>query len=473
MKTTLCVLATVSFLCGCADLTVYRIQSDNTAPLRDQNKPLVGDVSYYLPRTAITMTGTVTLDSCEPSYPPQLKVTATLTPVVSTEPDRDYHYRISYEESRTWMKEINFAIVNQGGVFQTFNGTINDQVGPDAVAAIGAIIQIGGAVATAGVGTPALLAASDVRTIRQQSPHDVGKDFCLNVRKALNKIAGDNIVIKDAKIKISQGADVKAQTLRLQNAQSDVADQIKAAKLTRSISFKWIPSSSDLDHATIIGDYYLVSTPISLTPVINDWLTDEGKTWLASPPPENSKTDERLQLKAPFLITLAVDGHTISSTFNAKDPLVSSQTGTLDKPGGLLIRDPALATLRICRQIDPDCTAQGDAPAPGNLVETTNDVGPRVALALPQFGRLMILPEHSALFENATLTATLNADGTISTIGYHSVSTAAAGLTALATNGGAATTAIAARNTAIAGVNTAAAAVTTAKTTQIQGELSL
>jgi hypothetical protein len=102
------------------------------------------------------------------------------------------------------------------------------------------------------------------------------------------------------------------------------------------------------------------------------------------------------------------------------------------------------------------------------LVETTTDLGARMAVKLPQFGRTIVLPEHSALFENATLTATLNTDGSISTIGYHSLSTAATGIAGLGTAANSATSAIAARNTAIAAANTASAAETTAKTAELQ-----
>lgn len=115
-------------LSGCTDLAVYPLQPQANSP------PLVGDLTYYLPRTAITLTGTATLKTCEAKpngkggVTPNIEVTTTLTPVQSTEPDPEAHYHISYEKSRSWMKEINFSINNtQGGTLQTFNGTINDQ----------------------------------------------------------------------------------------------------------------------------------------------------------------------------------------------------------------------------------------------------------------------------------------------------------------------------------------------------------
>lgn len=435
---------------GCADLAVY--------PSKPQanNPPLVGDLSYYLPRTAITLTGTATLKTCELKTDKKGGTTAnivvaiTLVPVQSTEPDPDAHYHISYERSRSWMKEINFSINNtQGGMLQTFNGTINDQVGSDLVAAIGTIVQIGGAVVTAGVPTPQVLKAG--------AP--VSPDYCLpDVMAGLKDIQKQTDILKKAQSEKPNGASATAaQTQAIQNAQSAIDSDTKKYKLARSFSFKWIPKLSDLKDE--VAPYKFIATEVDVTPVIGAWLSAAGQAWLKTV--LQSAGARQSQVTSPFLVTLAVDERSMGNPA----PPITDYTKDL---GGLVIRDPAKAVLRLCRETDADCVPKFAAPLEDTVSDTTDDIGARLAVVLPQFGRTMILPEHSGLFEDATLTATLNADGSISTIGYHSVSTASTGVAGIGTAAGGVTSAIAARNTAISAVNTAASAETTAKINQIQ-----
>jgi hypothetical protein len=430
-------------------------------PVKPQadNPPLNGGVSYYLPRTAIVLTGTTTIKKCDAKadgkggFTADIQVTTTLTPLQTTEPDPDSHYYISYEESRSWMKEINFSINNTpGGMLQTFNGSINDQVGADIVAAIGTVVQIGGAVVTAGVAAPTL--------VKEGVPPAVPPPaYCLpDVAKGLNVVQDQTAKLKKAQSQQPTGAAaIAAQTQAIQNAQSAIDSATKQYKLTRSFSFKWIPKRSDQKGE--IFPYKFIATEIDVTPVISAWLSPDGQVWLEK---DRQSADARHSLvTSPFLVTLAVDERSMGNTV----PPVSDYTKNL---GGLVIRDPAKAILRLCRETDPECVPKTAAIPENAVSDTTDDIGARLAVVLPQFGRTILLPEHSGLFEDATLTATLNADGSISTIGYHSVSTAAAGVTGVGTAAGGVTSAVAARNTAIGAVNTAAAAQTTAKINQIQ-----
>jgi hypothetical protein len=154
-RTTLaCAPMFACFLFGCTDLEVFRLPAEDTAPIE-------GGMSYYLPRSAITLTGTVTLSSCNPKAAATdskfIEIFTSITPTISTEPDPDYHYYISYEKARSWMKEINFSVnSNPNGTLQSFNTTINDQAGPIIVAAIGAAVQVGGAVSLGLVPKPSI-----------------------------------------------------------------------------------------------------------------------------------------------------------------------------------------------------------------------------------------------------------------------------------------------------------------------------
>jgi hypothetical protein len=471
--------AGAALLSGCSDLEVVHLSQED-------NAPLVGAMSYYLPRGAINFAGTVTLSTCEdkPDDPKksdgskhiEIQGTAVLTSTVTTEPDPKHHYYISYENARSWMKEINYTVnSNTGGSLQSFNTAINDQAGPDIVAAIGAVVQIGGAAGVTRVGAvPQLDNATKLESNSNPPPPppplNCGTILQSDVYAALQKIKPLNDKIKKIKESPATGAaDVAAQAQAILAAQSQIDGAAKQAKLTRSFTFKWIPGESGDSYASY-GQFVVISRKIDFQPMVVEWLTKQGKDWLRCDtlPKSNvlsckrlATSDGRVKLRSPFLATLAIAANSIGTP---DEPDVRK-----DGNDGLIIRDPATATLRLCQSlVDADCSPRSAVQTDNKIIETTSDKSPRMALKLPQYGRLMVLTERSGLFENATLNATLNPDGTISTIGYHSASTLANGLQGLGTAAGNATSAIAARNTAIASKNTAEAAVTTAKTNQVQ-----
>jgi hypothetical protein len=459
-----CALFVGAPLLGCADLEVFHLSPGD-------NGPLVGAMSYYLPRSAITLSGTVTLNSCDTKaddppdgkYHIEIAATASIAPVISTEPDPAYHYYISYEKSHSWMKEINFSVTNNAnGTLQSFNTTINDQAGPIIVAAIGAAVQIEGAGMLAGLPVPPL-APHGLGELSAAIPPDYCADYLLpDVNAALIAIVKDNAEKKKITSNPAIGpAEAAAQAQAIQTIQSDIDSQTKKAKLARSFSFKWIPSLNDKHR--IFRDYLLLDREINLSPLIEQWFSANGLSWLRTPPPSDS--DVRKKLTSPYHVTLAI----LRSTMGGPgDPKIDAAYRSSEGSDGVVVRDPASATLRICRETDPGCTAFAAIQADNTFVETTNDNSSRMALRVPQFGRILVLTEKSGLFENAVLNTTLNADGTIQTIGYHSTSTLATGLSGIGQAAGNVSSAIAARNTAIGQANTAEAAVTTATTARVQ-----
>jgi hypothetical protein len=300
--------------------------------------------------------------------------------------------------------------------------------------------------------------------IAKAPPDDCGKYLTSEVSAALKKVAE----YKEQKKKItdnpaSGASEAAAQTQSAQAIQAKIDKETKSGTLTRSFNYKWIPSHTDPNK--VYGNYVLVAKEIDFSPVVEKWFTAAGQQWLEMPHLPSS--DVRSKLRAPYLATLAV---LKSSMDRPKEPEIRDGRYVRSRQAseGLAIRDPATATLRICREGDKGCVPSAAALGDNRLVETTSDATPRIALRIPQFGRVIILTEESGLFENANLTATLNADGTISTIGFHSSSTLATAIGSIGTAASNASTAIAAQNTAIAAKNTAAAAVTTARTATVQ-----
>jgi len=457
------VLAACAALCafsfvGCSSLQVYHLGEDD-------NAPLVGAMPYYLPRGTINFSGSVVLNSCDlvtknvPAPTIVIDAKASISIATATEPDPEYHYYISYEASRTWMKEINFTVTtNSNGTLQTLNSTINDQAGPDIVAAIGAAVQIGGAISLAGVGRPPQ--APLVTTAEKlKKPINCNTLLRSDVMKTLTDI-GDQKTAKDGITKRPAvgAAEAAAQAQALQAIQTKIDSDTK--KLTRTFTYKWTPSRKDKN--TVFGDYVVIQKEIAIKSLVEEWFTsDVGLPWLHDPAGQN---DARAKLTAPYLASIAMLRSTMDRPVEP-DLEPSEQSQPMN---GLIVRDPANAVLRVCRAGQAGCAPQRAAQPDDMLVETTGDDNPRVALRLPQFGRLVVLTEESGLFENALLSVTLNSDGTIQTINYHATSTLATGLGGLGQAAGNASTAIAARNTAIAAKNTAEAAVTTAATAQIQ-----
>jgi hypothetical protein len=297
-----------------------------------------------------------------------------------------------------------------------------------------------------------------------EPPNLCSKYLLPDVNTALDKIDKLKKAKQDITLAPAIGPlEVAAQAQAIQGIQSEIDAATKKEKLARSFSFRWVPPDSD-DRPTAYGNYWIVDRPIPIATLVYQWFLPGGKDWLdgkqESDVKETKKSDDDLRknLTSPFHVTLAIlkstTGRSMVRSRNASD--------------GLIVRDPATATLSICRDVKKNCSISTPIQTDNRLVETTEDTNPRMALRIPQFGRVMVLTERSGLFENAVLNATLNPDGTISTIGYHATSTLAAGLASLGTAAGNATTAVAAQNTAIAAGNTAAAAVTTATTAKVQ-----
>lgn len=462
----LCVAATALTLCACADLSVYRISD---TPNGDDPPPatqsLRGDVSYYLPRTVITLTGAVTLTDCKNGPVPKLSVSGQFTPVISTEPDPDYHYAVSYEKSRSWMKQVNFTVTSQSGYLATFNSTINDQLGPDIVAGLGTLVQIGGAVAVGAVGAPAVTAAlSEPEHGRAPASVTPTPDYCAAVGKPLATIADISRRIDWIQRHPAPTADGRAlQALEVQSLQANTTTLQKG--LTRSVMFRWVPTFADLKNGTPVSHYTVLSKWVDISSVAGEWLgpVASGLKWAGA------GTGSSLTEFA--LLTLAVDNNTLVEKPDASGDLSSDGSSTLNNPGGLLIRNPAIGLFRICRPQGPTDTDCGtdNAPTLSNaLMDTTDDLGGRMRVVLPQLGKFIVLPEHNAMFDNDTLAVTLNTDGTISSLGYQSSNTASTQIAAVGTAASNAQTAIAARDTAIAGLSSGNAAVTTATTAQVQ-----
>jgi hypothetical protein len=449
-------------LWSCADLDVK--------PLTQGTKLSPGDITYPLPRTAINVTGTLTLTSCTVatgvtgSYPKlAISITATATP--SVEPDPDNQYYLPYAQTQNWFKAVAYSVTySSAGTLAGFNSTITDEAGPDVAAAAVLAAQVAAITATAGAGTPAALGLSALASERlnvrpgffpleHPGRAAAAPDFCDPVKASLSKAASQQKIIND-------GSETSAT--KIQQAQNALAKIQKSGSLVRSFSYKWIPARTELADKPDQFGYRILSHNIDIRPIVAEWLSPSGRQWLNTQSLDKI-TDLQENQAAPILLRLSVAPVSIGAPL----PDSSDDGPSRKKPSGLVLLLPATATFKVCRGVGPDClsnrpviagmTDLTNVPlqATNRLTELTDDVQPGVIVQVAQLGRTIIMPEHNGLFVTSTISATMNADGTIASIGYNTSNTAATGITTAATAAGDVLGGISARNTAIGAVNTA------------------
>ncbi|MBL6612419.1 MAG: hypothetical protein ISS15_21195 [Alphaproteobacteria bacterium] len=487
-------LSALALLAGCtADLKVRKISEDefsvpgSTTPSHTYG-PISGAFTYFLPQTSINVAVAVSLMQCDgrSAAPPtnkhldpfDIKVKVVATPVPVSEPDPKHEYAIDYEKARTWLKETNFTVnTAPNRTFQGFNGSINDQSGPIAVAALQATVQIVGAALLPGVPRVGLRPQA---LVADNSPEHCNGD----AQKALEAVQKSQETLAALRQKL---ADYRANTLTgdytpgkddptavwanaIAAVQSDIADTI-AKKLTRTTVIKWTPEP---DQLKLQDDFYVVWKQFPISSLVQKFLSDAGRTWYGKPNDPTCDKDCQSVWRAvhmPAALLIAVDPRTFfdSTQYNQRNPdsLTPDPMGhTVEE--GLVLRDPATGFVQVCTvdsAIEPvrgpnDWTVPEDkVPCPipnANAADTSpnSDDSSRMALNLPQLGRPRIYTAHSGVFENNTLGITLAADGTLQTASTRDQSTAAAGLAGLTSAASAAASAETARNTAASAANT-------------------
>jgi len=450
-------------LSGCAHLDVIRLKDNG------DNAALVGRIPYSLARTAITVSGTLTLKKCgfveeNDQRKFTLQFEKSLSAATSVEADPEFQYYVDYAAARTWLKEINFSVGSYSNkTLQSFTGTINDQAGAIAIAAATAVITVGATTAIPRVGPARAVDYCDGEVVTARAAI-ADQSTIIEKAKSEQQKAIANATLSAAQLT----ATIAVQDQIIAKAQVEMADQTKK-HLTRSFTYKWAPERKSIDLTTNLQPFPTIVKEVDLKPIIGKWLTPKGEEWLTTAPhPSDASNPEYVQwlaAQAPVVLAISIARRTIGSA--AANQSVEAGSGpttlNLDSPGGLVIRDPASGVLRVC---DGICDSTGDSGE--GMVDTTKDLMPRSTVSLSQFGRFLVLPERSELFENATLTVNMNSDGTIANIGHHSLSAAASGLTGISGAATAEAQGIAARNAAIGAQNTATGAQNTAKAFQVQ-----
>jgi hypothetical protein len=439
------------------------------APLASGASPPTGSFVYALPREYFAVSAVVTLTGCDAipvdakgddipvtpvpdgqtpptiaGYRPALNVTETITVTPVVEADGTAQFAVPYEKLRTWRKETSFTVTsNANKSIASVNGTINDQLGPVALQSIYAAVRIAGGFAVPGVSAVQAAQAAPGHGLtfeghkkQQQPPQQPPAPpqppaFCsTTVTNALKDIDFTNQAIykqasADATAKVTSPEIAKLQA-RLARLQSDAKlSQQYGVVLQPDVSFDAVSQT--------------VSTSLPLyEAAISGWLSDDGRSWFADGAHQGKPGHDAVT--APAQIQIALKSWTlgaISTVSNAHAAIAPTN------PAGLVLRDPALGTLRICRNA---CSTSG----------ISNDLAPPVPVSVPQLGRYLVLPLKNDLFENSSLNVTVAADGTVTSMGNHSTGTLGSSLDTAGKIGDALASQATARNGAIAAQNTAA-----------------
>jgi hypothetical protein len=426
-------------LAGCTTLEADKVSAG--ADLPD------GSFTYSLPRTSLLVVGTVTLNACKAVqdgkkfWYPSLDISqaVTVTPVYEADPDAQY--AIPYDKLRSWSKAITLSVnTSNSKTLSSLNGSISDQSGPIVLGTALAAVKIIGGLGVPTIAGGLLTSLSANGPVATEAEQKKRPAYCAeDIAKALTMIDADTAaIVADENRDASQKNSVPNPDIA--KKQAEIARLQGEYGLVRHFQFLWTPKGDNDDNPASGSETVTLSRSIDLyTKFFTDWLkTDDSKAWFADS--GNAKRSIAHQIVDPITIQIEISNWTsgVKTWPNASAVSTSSSTSPTQ---ALVLRDPALATLRVCKGA---CAGR----MRNAMLETTNDLAVPVTIALGQFGRVFQLPLKNGVFENSNLSLTLNADGSIASIGNGSSSSLATNLTTAGQIGDSISAARAAQNTA-------------------------
>lgn len=397
----------IALLNGCTHLEVHKIDGATSAPFQE------GAIPYALPRKTFLITATTVLSSCAtvidvPTSKPKLQLDAdtTIDVVPINEADPDERYYIPYAQLRSVFKNVNYVVESHANqTLKSFNGTITDQGGAVATAAIGAAIKFAalGNVSPKQAADPELCDAEALAALVDVT----------DKRTALNPPAGSKVT----KVPDAQLAEVVKEINR-----------IVSEKLTSKVVLSWSPEICELDPDPVKAGRSVAQRVFEAGDMVGKWLSAAGTAWMADNP--DAKNSVHLVLDVP----------------SWSHPPEKTTSAAVTR--GLVLREPAIGTLRACL---------GACPVPGkNGVATVDNVLRAVNAVVPQLGHKLILPLRNTLTQTSVLDVTMSEDGVLTKVGLRSETGVAATLANLGANAEAARGATEAHDKAKAAALTAA-----------------
>jgi hypothetical protein len=434
----------LSLLNGCVSLSVHHQQG--------QSPPLSSGSPYYLPFEQFEITATRTLTGCNANGSFGIKYGVTVTPSQQNDPAQLYEIDTASLSSIFKNSDLKTAFY-PNGLLQQFNGAAEDRTSQAIVNVVTGLGTIAETIVTYGTGGTAQqdcldTLKGDVKEALTQLHPDNGpkarqtpsvNDGVTAKTNVLKAATAELAALQGVAAAMGGRLDAATQSrmiaaaLAVNRATSAVATASKPAtaaqaKLTATTSFRW-PASGDLadtaNHLALVpdGDAALAQ-------------------WMTKPPPA-----EELQA-GYFVVSLELMDATGQPLAPSKPAIVATDFS------GLVYRTPIQGYLRLCASDKPakEKPPTGAFPVCGQPQTTLPSASSVIwAGALPQAGRLRIMPYANKLFQNNTLAANFGTDGSLSSVEYQNKTSALE--TATSTLSQAATAAAAAAKT-ITGAST-------------------
>jgi hypothetical protein len=454
------VLIVVLMSTGCVNLQVAPVTAASNVPLKG--------VTYNLPFTQFELTVSRTLKECSStSGKLDLSYETTVTVVsVASQPDSSQEYQLDLQSLSSFWKTSDLKITfYPGGMLQLVNASASDQTAQIIQNVASGLGTIAVKIATSGLGAaqgttpeckPDVL---DALAKHKPTPGQSLSPIDEALQATTDQLAKDTAVLKSwAAVSVAMGTRLDSATQKhiadaVTQVNIDTAQQVVAQKavtsyqklLTVTQTFRW-PVTGALDmlsgHPPAANSLYQQVTLPGGTAAFTKWVAN------FSPADNYFISGLRLE-RLPGADIL---------------PPTSDITGS----SGIRYRVPGRGRLIICQSkpatntniyeaLDPHIPACSDPVGlPKTLPPTTAAVWEGM---VPQLGRIQYLPYKNGPFQNNTLSATFNQDGTLASAEY-SVPTSA-GVTASGALNSVATTA-----------GQTAKSIVTAPTTKLTAELT-
>jgi hypothetical protein len=383
-------IASLAGLSACADLKVYQVGEAHQA-----GEP--GSLAYALPKKSFLLSATYVLKNCQTvddaQQPLILEADVSINLVASNEVDESQRYYIPYSSLRSAFKEMNFTVESYPNqTLKSFNATVNDQASAILTAAFGTAIKLAVLAKVAAEAAPKTELCDKAAILDLKSVAAM-RDRLAKLAKQ-SKPGGGKLPAKPAK----PAPDPEPQPdidMEITQLQAKIG-AIVAAKMTTKVLLAWSPTPSELTQ--LLGQRRMATKSLPRAVGVQKWLSPAGRKWLSS----NQDAGQDL------VIAIDVPAWATGSAADA--------VGTTALIDGFVVRDPALGNVRVCK---------GACPVPQDGLSTVDNVLFAATVAMPQFGRKLLLPLHNNFAQNSVLDVSLSEDGVITKLGVKSASTLA------------------------------------------------
>lgn len=420
---------------GCTTLEVRNFNTRDAASRRG--------IAYYLPysqfETKLTWTA-----GCDPDENNALDVTPKVEMTAKTGPDPDGLYVIDYESLNAFTKTSNVKVeFYDNGAIKSINAAADDKTGDilkTTLSAVGKFTRVLATGAAPSGYTPpircsdALIkAVAAVKKAKSGEKNPAGVLIHEGVDQKTDKLkaatdqleAYSAVIVKaGASITDAQKAEhftrisaVSAAQIELDIATKALAEAQKKITFTKTISFPETSSQSESKTGEMIDTAVLLKW-IEQDPA--NLCAKDDKTCEAGVKAYDFKAQAGLMAKEYSVWLRLAANSTYKDKFKGGDP------GTAED--GIRYRISVPATLAACtrtscteieaQQARDEASRRAGSPPVGDQVKNKAEFIKTFPVQMMNAGTTFYLPFNSAMFTNATLSATFAQNGTMTSAGY-------------------------------------------------------